>query len=314
MSSAIHDSGYKRLFSNRTIFRQFIETFVHEDWVQDLDFSQAETLDKSFVSAHYKETESDLIYKVKFHGHEAYLVLLLEFQTTVERFMALRVLNYVTNFYMDYVESVKHVNMLPPVFPIVLYRGKAAWNAPVNMTDLIDDVQRLGPHAPHFQYCKIVEHEYPPDMLLKIRNIVSTLFFAETSDDENRIIDELATLFDREEDRQAAGLLVNWFVQLITHDRKTFIDTELLQDLGQTGEEVKTMLAQTLENKFHDIERRTWDKALEKGEIIGTIRTLQRVLGQPISLEQDLREQAPDELQRLLDELNATLSASMPSS
>ncbi len=56
----IHDSGYKKLFSNRTIFRQLIETFVQEAWVKDIDFTQSETLDKSFISDHYKETESDL--------------------------------------------------------------------------------------------------------------------------------------------------------------------------------------------------------------------------------------------------------------
>jgi hypothetical protein len=31
MSATIHYSGYKRLFSNKTIFRQLIETFVEED-------------------------------------------------------------------------------------------------------------------------------------------------------------------------------------------------------------------------------------------------------------------------------------------
>ena len=119
----IHDSGYKKLFSNRVIFRQLIETFVPEVWVKDLDFGQCETIDKSFVSEHYKETESDLIYKVKLKGRDVYLILLLEFQSTVDRFMVLRVLNYLTNFYMDYVDSQEEVDLLPPVFPIVLYNG-----------------------------------------------------------------------------------------------------------------------------------------------------------------------------------------------
>lgn len=56
MSATVHDSGYKRLFSNKTIFRQLIETFVEEEWVPQLDFARAERPDKSFVSEHYKET------------------------------------------------------------------------------------------------------------------------------------------------------------------------------------------------------------------------------------------------------------------
>lgn len=54
MSATVHDSGYKRLFSNKTIFRQLIETFVEAEWVPRLDFERAERLDKSFVSEHYK--------------------------------------------------------------------------------------------------------------------------------------------------------------------------------------------------------------------------------------------------------------------
>ena len=60
----IHDSGYKKLFSNQTIFRQLLETFVNQEWVNQLDFSTCETLDKSFISQHYQETESDLIYHI----------------------------------------------------------------------------------------------------------------------------------------------------------------------------------------------------------------------------------------------------------
>lgn len=89
----IHDSGYKKLFSNKTIFRQLLETFVSEAWVEEIDFEDCETIDKSFVSDHYKETESDLIYKVKLRGRVAYLIILLEFQSTVDRFMVLRELS-----------------------------------------------------------------------------------------------------------------------------------------------------------------------------------------------------------------------------
>ena len=133
----IHDSGYKKLFSNRTIFRQLLETFVNQEWVHSLDFDKCEPLDKSFISEHYKETESDLIYKIQFHDREIYIYILIEFQSTVDPFMALRVLNYITNFYMDFLVNNRGVNKLPAVFPIVLYNGEAPWIAPVNLSALI---------------------------------------------------------------------------------------------------------------------------------------------------------------------------------
>ena len=114
----IHDSGYKKLFSNRTIFRQLLETFVNQEWVHSLDCDNCETLDKSFISEHYKETESDLIYKVQFHDREVYIYIPIEFQSTVEPFMALRVLNYITNFYMDFLVNNRGASKLPPSFQL----------------------------------------------------------------------------------------------------------------------------------------------------------------------------------------------------
>ncbi|NJR52841.1 MAG: Rpn family recombination-promoting nuclease/putative transposase [Leptolyngbyaceae cyanobacterium CSU_1_3] len=112
MTTKIHDSGYKRLFSNRTIFQQLMERFVPQPWVAELDFSSCETVDKSFVSDHYKETESDLIYKVKVRDENIYIYMLIEFQSTAPRFMVVRVLNYITSFYLDYIESQAKVKDL----------------------------------------------------------------------------------------------------------------------------------------------------------------------------------------------------------
>jgi hypothetical protein len=73
----IHDSGYKKLFSNKTIFRQLLLTFVDEPWVAQLDFNDCEAIDKSFVSDHYKETESDIIYRVRWQDQDIYIFILM---------------------------------------------------------------------------------------------------------------------------------------------------------------------------------------------------------------------------------------------
>jgi len=105
MPPNVHDSGYKLLFSNRTIFRQLIETFVDAPWVKEADFSRCEPVDKSFVADDYRQRESDLLYRIALRGEEFYIYVLIEFQSTVDRFMAVRVLNYLTSFYLDYVRA-----------------------------------------------------------------------------------------------------------------------------------------------------------------------------------------------------------------
>jgi predicted transposase/invertase (TIGR01784 family) len=309
----IHDSGYKKLFANRTIFRQLLETFVTEAWVKDLDFDQCETLDKSFVSDHYKETESDLIYKVSFHGRDLYLIILLEFQSTVDRFMVLRVLNYLTNFYLDYVASQENVVLLPPVFPIVLYNGDRRWTAPVRLMDLIQDHQILGTYAPQFEYCKIVEHEYSKAHLLAIRNIVSTLFLTESYYDFELVKHELTRLFEQEEDRQAVSLLINWFRQLAEHQRIDPSDYQELERVYHTVEEVRTMLVTSLDREREQIRQEALkigeQKGRQEGELIGEIRTMQKFLKRPVASVDELGHKSLDELQALAHDLEAELAA-----
>ena len=277
----IHDSGYKRLFSNRTIFQQLLETFVDQEWVHSLDFDNCESLDKSFISEHYKETESDLIYKIQFQdrprqdrNREIYIYILIEFQSRVEPFMALRVLNYLTNFYMDFLVNNKGIKKLPPVFPIVLYNGNAPWTAPVNLSALIEQTPPLGRFALDFEYFLIAENEYSREALLKIRNIVSTLFLTESHYDVEVLEVELTNLFSSEGDREAVSLFLNWFKQLSAHGRIRPEAYESLESIYQTEEEVKTMLVtalqkdreQMFQNGLREGEQKGKQEGLREGE------------------------------------------------
>ncbi|MBP7963697.1 MAG: Rpn family recombination-promoting nuclease/putative transposase [Caldilineaceae bacterium] len=263
----IHDSGYKRLFSNKTIFRQLMQTFVTEPWVKDLDFEQMETVDKSFVSDHYKETESDLIYRVGLHGREVYIYVLLEFQSTVDRWMAVRMLNYITDFYMDYIAARKDKDIvkLPAVFPMLLYNGDRSWTAPVNIAELIESEPSLGRYGLNFEYFKIVEHEFSREQLLGIRNIVSTLFLAEAHYDIEVLIAELPSLFAREDDRQAASLFLNWFRQLWEHGRVAPADYAEIEESYRSTEEAREMLLTALEKEREAFRREGFEQGIEQG-------------------------------------------------
>ena len=307
----IHDSGYKKLFSNRTIFRQLLETFVNQEWVHSLDFANSEPLDKSFISEHYKETESDLIYKVQFHDREVYIYILIEFQSTIDSFMALRVLNYITNFYMDFLVNNRGVKKLPAVFPIVLYNGEERWTAPVNLSALIEQTPPLGTFALDFQYFLIAENEYSQEALLKIRNIVSTLFLAESHYDLDVLEVELLNLFSSEGDRQAVSLFLNWFRQLAFHGRLESGDYQSLESIYRNEEEVKTMLVTALERERERIFQNGLLEGKQEGRIEGKqegrIETAKAMLakGMEMTLISEITNLPEAQLLQLKDELSS---------
>ncbi|MBP8293474.1 MAG: Rpn family recombination-promoting nuclease/putative transposase [Caldilineaceae bacterium] len=249
MPPNIHDSGYKLLFSNRTIFRQLIQTFVDAPWVKEADFGRCEAVDKSFISNEYRHRESDLIYRVALREQDIFIYVLIEFQSTVDRFMALRVLGYLTNFYLDYVRSHREVRRLPPIFPLVLYSGDRRWTAATEFAELIEGIEWLGAYSPRFTYYKLAENELSPERLRQIGNIVSTLFLAEQDVPIDTVVAALADLFDQEEDKQAVSTLVNWFRQMISHGRIDPADYAALATTLQSKEEVTSMFLKTVERE-----------------------------------------------------------------
>ena len=72
----------------------------------------------------------------------------------------------------------------------------------------------LGKFAIYFKYFKIAENEFTKETLLKVKNIVSTLFLAESYYDIELLKKEFLELFRKEEDKEAVSLFLNWFKQL----------------------------------------------------------------------------------------------------
>lgn len=309
MSKKIHDSGYKKLFSNKVIFKQLIETFVKEPWVKKLDFSEFETLPKSFLSEHYKETESDLICKLKLEGKDFYFFVLLEFQSTVDRFMAVRMLNYITSFWLDLITKKPKPKKLPPVFPIMLYNGNRKWTAPSSISELVKGNEILGNFAINFEYLKILENNYTLKELLRIRNIVSTLFLAETHFDIKLLTKELALVFKNEEDKVAVTLFLNWFKQLLNHERITEQEFDKVKQVYQNSEEAKEMLITSIKRQKQEWKKEGIEEGIKKGikEGIkeGKLQLIRNLLQIGVSIEKigEATELSIEEIQKIQQEI-----------
>lgn len=215
----IHDLGYKKLFANKDIFRQLLTSFVHEPWVQDLDFAKCELLKDTFVSRKYKKAFSDLLYKVKLRGRDVYIVVLLEFKSSPERFTPVQMAGYILDFYRHLLDAGKKPRALPPVFPILLYNGKRRWKQPLRLSALVEGAALLGKYKIDFECFPIRINSFSRKALLRIGNIVSTLFLAEAHYDFEMVARELMKLVQDKEQRQAAFLFLNWFQQLFIHER-----------------------------------------------------------------------------------------------
>ena len=89
-----HDSSYKLIFANPEMMRDLLNGFVNEPWVADIDFSTLERFPNSYITDDLRRREDDIIWRVNIKGHTVYVYILLEFQASVDQFMAVRIMGY----------------------------------------------------------------------------------------------------------------------------------------------------------------------------------------------------------------------------
>ena len=135
-----HDHSYKLLFSHADMVADLLRGFVHEPWVGEIDFASLEKVGGSYyVADDLREREDDIIWRVRLGRKWLYVYLLIEFQSSVDPFMAVRVLAYLGLLYQDIIRTggLTAERLLPPVLPVVLYNGRPRWNAPEEVAERI---------------------------------------------------------------------------------------------------------------------------------------------------------------------------------
>ncbi|MCY4077856.1 MAG: Rpn family recombination-promoting nuclease/putative transposase [Acidobacteria bacterium] len=193
----MHDPAYKLLFSRPRMVRDLLDGFAARGWSGALDFDTLAPLPNSFVSEDLRQRHGDLVWRVRFRDDRwLYLVLLLEFQATVDQTMALRMLTYTALLYqrLDADGVLRDHRTLPPVLPVVLYNGRRPWTAPVEMTDLVAvGSDLLAPYQPSQRYylldgARVADADLPAD------NLVAALVDLEQARDAARLVEALRAL------------------------------------------------------------------------------------------------------------------------
>ncbi len=253
--SQLHDSSYKFLFSNPELVRDLIMGFIPDDWLHTLDYSTLEKVSGSYVSDDFKQREDDIVWRVKVGGEWVYLYILIEFQSTVDKYMALRMMVYIGLLYQDLIKQGNALpdGRLPPILPIVLYNGSQKWTAATNVSDLIPAVPGLmAEFKPSLKYLLIDENVYTDTELSSLRNLVAAVFRLERNkapDDLVGVIDLLIDLLiDWLADRpDLKYMFFSWIKGTLNKKPEYSKLLDKIDDLGS----IKVMLADRLEEWAH---------------------------------------------------------------
>ncbi len=292
----MYDKCYKSLFSNPEMVKDLLIGFLNADWVCELNFDTLERVNTMYISDKLHERESDIVWKIKWRGNDLYILILIEFQSTIDSFMAVRMLAYIALLYQDIIKQdvvVRNEKKLPPVLPLVLYNGEQPWNAPASFEELMADnlPKLLKKYQPCFRYWILDEGRCIMPEEIEENNVVVPLIALEQSSQPQDMLGIVKRLVRRLKGPEFDSLRRSYTIYLNRSlQAKKILSSIEYQDLN----EVDYMLSARIDawqKQFEEEGRaKGFAEGLAKGEMEGELAVIEHMLekrfGSALSIEQ----------------------------
>ena len=271
-----HDASYKSFFASRRTVEDTLRG-IFGNLAPGLDFSTLKRLPASFVTEHLGQRHADMLWRIQVaEGAWLYLLVLLEFQSTIDRRMALRMMDYTVRVLQGLgKDALGPGGEYPFVLPIVVYNGEPRWNAAQDIRELLAPVpEGLFGYVPRHRYL-LIELQTLDASLLPPENVLSMIARLEQARSPEEVDELVAPLADWLEQAGEPELVETF---------RTWITLVVAQRFG-SGRELELRIRKEEEGNMTTlIERsRKWGEELnrqwlEKGRIDGERELVYRLV------------------------------------
>ena len=132
-----HDLFFRSMMSKPEVAREFLEAYLPQEVLSCLDFATLKQENCSFVTPVLTAYQGDTLYSIQFGNNTAYIMLLVEHQSTQQKLMPLRIHTY-TTLIMNHFVDERREKPLPLIASIVLYHGEQPYRYSTDIRDYID--------------------------------------------------------------------------------------------------------------------------------------------------------------------------------
>lgn len=269
------------------------------DIARHLDLTTLERLPASFVTEHLGQRHADMLWRIQTtDGKWLYWLVLLEFQSTIDRRMALRMMDYTVRILrgLDRDELGSH-GEYPVVLPVVVYNGEQRWNAATDVRDLFAPVpEELVGYLPRHRYLLIEVQTLDPSILSadNVLAMIARFERAQSLGDVKALLVPLADLLDRAAEPKLVESFKAW-IGLVVAQRFTPERDYVELQIGTEEDRKMTTLIDRARKWGEERDQQCVEKGIERGERDLAFRLVADRFGGDTALE----------LARLLDKMPA---------
>ena len=225
MPKTDHDGAFRLLFGHPRVVEDLLKGFVDSSLADRLDMSTLRQVAARHVSEGLVQSENDMIWEVRTReGDVAFIYVMVEFQARPDWTMALRMLNYVGQFYRGLAPrtEIRKRRSLPQVLPIALYNGEPAWLAAQELNEMIErGLPGLVAYGIRMRYL-LVDVWRSPGLDRALGNVADALFRLQrvgSLEGGKREVDLLKEWLAGEEWASLRRAFVTWIIKVLLPSR-----------------------------------------------------------------------------------------------
>ncbi len=165
-----HDKFVRETFSDPERAQAFVEEFLPENLLRDLNIPSLKVLKDSYLGKDMKEYFSDLILELEVKGskeEKLKLSLLFEHKSVPDKYVLIQVGHYLFSHLFKQIRQKKTLEL---VIPLIYYQGKQKWDVP-NLLELYKNYpQSVLEYVPRLKHIFIALNEISDEQISTIRN------------------------------------------------------------------------------------------------------------------------------------------------
>jgi hypothetical protein len=146
-----HDRLFRYTFERVEVAEGELRCVLPTAVVDAIDFASLVLEPGSLVDPEHAELETDLLYRAKLSGKDAFLYILFEHQSSADAMMPFRMARYMVRIWERWSRSLEAPpKQLPVIVPLLLSNDERPWSSPRSLRELYGApeavLEALGPH------------------------------------------------------------------------------------------------------------------------------------------------------------------------
>lgn len=302
-----HDKFFKETLSDIQTAKDFLQNYLPQEILEIIDLETITPQKDSYIEKELEETFSDLLFQTKIKHKDGYVYFLFEHKSYPSKKIALQLLKYILKIW-EQKTSDRPTDKLPVIIPLVVYHGKANWNAALKLSGIIEDYEQL-PQAitnyiPDYEYIlynisRSNSEEIKGSIKLKIFLKILRDIFEQDYTEFLKTLKESILALDQLE-KQGNGL--EYFETFIRYIMNARNDLEL-QTVYEMAKEISLERSEVVMTIAEKLITEGMEKGLEKGLEKGKLEVAGNLLGLGVEIDKIIKATGltEDEIKKLMN-------------